>query len=43
MGLNPHFKILWERYREIFMVKMSLHVAGAALAVKRMDDGLSMG
>jgi len=43
MGLNPHFKILWERYRESFTVKKSLHVAGAVLAVERMDEVLIMG
>lgn len=44
MGLNPHFKILWERYRESFTVKKkSLHVVGAVLAVERMDEDLIMG
>jgi len=43
MGLNPHFKILWERYRESFKVEKSLHVAGAVLALERMAGDLIMG
>ncbi len=43
MGLNPHFKILWERYRESFTVKKSLHVAGAVLAVERMAEDFIYG
>jgi hypothetical protein len=43
MGLNPHFKILWERYRESFTVKKSLYIDGAVLAVERMGEDLIMG
>lgn len=43
MGLNPHFKILWEKYRESFTMKKSLYVAGAALAIERMGEELIMG
>jgi hypothetical protein len=42
MGLNPHIKILWERYRESFTVKMSKTVARAGRAEKRRVEKVIM-
>jgi hypothetical protein len=42
MGLNPHIKILWERYCESFTVKMSKTVARAGRAEKRRVEKVIM-